>query len=502
MRALTLVLVLGAVLALPLTAPAADTLWIFDADFEDVLGDNAGWTSEDRSGTLGITNYWHKDTIRINGFAHLGDSTWWCGTVNPCWRQSRGYGNDWTCSLERRFLEVEVLSDPGDALTLEWDQRIAMETAFDYGYVDVSTDDRKTWTTVYHVTNPGFFGQPGDSKDWDDPTYGHPVIALDEYAGAIVDLRYRFESDGAYSSQDQYDNPPHHSVRDGAWQLDNIEWKVNGTRIWFDDCEAPGDNGWVHDDIPAAGQTGVVYERHEFEDLGAPGDPRSGWMMAAIDTATGTTVDDGFTALISPPIDVGGESALVAQWTVYVDLPSGIGALRVFGSEYPECYTESGGGGFDEYDYYDQWGWVSVTDDWSALAGDPPWWLHVILTQSTDAGPHGAGLVLDRFRVGVPIETGVPDMESAPRLTVHPNPFNPRATVEYTVPSAGRVTLAVYDLAGRLVATLVDDERGPGPHEATWNGTTDGGARAASGVYFVKLTTKTTEATERLVLLK
>ncbi len=58
----------------------SDTLWIFDADFEDLLGDNAGWTSEDRSGTMAIENYWHKDTIRINGFEHLGDSTWWCGT--------------------------------------------------------------------------------------------------------------------------------------------------------------------------------------------------------------------------------------------------------------------------------------------------------------------------------------------------------------------------------------------------------------------------------------
>ena len=53
-----------------------DTLWIFDADFEDLTGDNAGWTSLDMSGTLEQVNYWHKDTIRINGFEHLGDSTW------------------------------------------------------------------------------------------------------------------------------------------------------------------------------------------------------------------------------------------------------------------------------------------------------------------------------------------------------------------------------------------------------------------------------------------
>ena len=51
-----------------------ETLWIFTADFEDLTGDNAGWTTGDISGTLGSANYWHHDTIRINGFTQLGDS--------------------------------------------------------------------------------------------------------------------------------------------------------------------------------------------------------------------------------------------------------------------------------------------------------------------------------------------------------------------------------------------------------------------------------------------
>ena len=80
-------------------ATRTETLWIFDADFEDLLGDNAGWTSYDRSGSGGYVNYWHKDTIRINGFSYLGDSTWWCGTYDNCWVQPRGYGNNWVCIL-------------------------------------------------------------------------------------------------------------------------------------------------------------------------------------------------------------------------------------------------------------------------------------------------------------------------------------------------------------------------------------------------------------------
>jgi hypothetical protein len=99
-----------------LQATRLETLWIFDADFENLVGDNAGWTALDRSGTLGQTNYWHHDTLRINGFAYLGDSTWWCGTYNECWRQPRGYANNWIQILERHF--TEAASGTG-VLTLE-----------------------------------------------------------------------------------------------------------------------------------------------------------------------------------------------------------------------------------------------------------------------------------------------------------------------------------------------------------------------------------------------
>ncbi|MCK4512057.1 hypothetical protein KAW64_09975, partial [bacterium] len=267
-----------------------ETLWIFDADFEDLVGDNAGWLSEDRSGTLAIPNYWHKDTIRIDGFAHLGDSTWWCGKYDPCWRQPRGYGNDWYQILERSFPEVEAFTDPGDPLVLRFDQRIAIENDYDYGYVDIrSPATADTWYTLMAVDNPGFAGTPGMSQDWDstNPVMGgHLELDLTAYSGHTFDLRFRFESDGAYSSQDQFDNPPHHSVLDGAWQLDNIKlvaWMPDSVLVFLDDCESPGDNGWVHDGIPAHGQTGVTFWRGLYgTDIWTNRpfscDEQSGWM--------------------------------------------------------------------------------------------------------------------------------------------------------------------------------------------------------------------------------
>ena len=87
-----------------------------------------------------------------------------------------------------------------------------------------------------------------------------------------------------------------------------------------------------------------------------------------------------------------------------------------------------------------------------------------------------------------------------------PNPFNPATTIAYSVAAPGHVTLLVYDLAGRVVRTLVDSRVDPGPHTVVWDGTSDTGNRAASGVYFVKMEAPgradSFRATRKLVLLK
>jgi flagellar hook assembly protein FlgD len=64
------------------------------------------------------------------------------------------------------------------------------------------------------------------------------------------------------------------------------------------------------------------------------------------------------------------------------------------------------------------------------------------------------------------------------------------------------VTLAVYDVAGRLVSVLVDGEMPAGSHEAVWDGRGAGGAAAASGVYFYKLAAPEFSETRKMVLLR
>ena len=398
--------------------PAArtETLWIFDADFEDLLGDNAGWTSYDRSGSIGYVNYWHKDTIRIDGYPHLGDSTWWCGTYDNCWRQPRGYGNDWVCILSRDFPEVAAGSEPGDALYLEYDQRIAIEAHYDYGYTDVSADGGATWSTLFYVTNPGWPGTPGPSMDWDSTSPrcpGHMVLDLSELAGENIRLRFRFESDPVYSSQDQWDNPPQSSCLDGAWQLDNFAWYVNGELLWLDDCESPGDNGWVHENIPTSGQTGITFFRGVYGTDFWTGrafscDERQGWMYAAVDPATSTMVDGEYAWLMSPPIDIDGAERLVGQWDMWIDFPRRSGDifnLLVSATDLEECVVrpdafvdESPGS------WYGGPEWVTWTDDWYALTGNH--WLAIMWAVRSDMEPppeedHMGGLFLNRQRVGV-----------------------------------------------------------------------------------------------------
>lgn len=68
-----------------------------------------------------------------------------------------------------------------------------------------------------------------------------------------------------------------------------------------------------------------------------------------------------------------------------------------------------------------------------------------------------------------------------------PNPFNPRTRIAFALPRAGHVHLAVYSLDGRLVATLLDEERPAGRHEVTWQGRDGADRPVATGTYFYAL---------------
>ena len=79
----------------------------------------------------------------------------------------------------------------------------------------------------------------------------------------------------------------------------------------------------------------------------------------------------------------------------------------------------------------------------------------------------------------------------------HPNPFNPVTVIEYSLPQSETVTLQVYDVMGRLVETLVDQEaRSAGQHSAVWDA-----SGAASGMYLYRLNTGDFVQTRSMLLI-
>ncbi|MDD3642300.1 MAG: FlgD immunoglobulin-like domain containing protein [Candidatus Krumholzibacteria bacterium] len=83
-----------------------------------------------------------------------------------------------------------------------------------------------------------------------------------------------------------------------------------------------------------------------------------------------------------------------------------------------------------------------------------------------------------------------------------PNPFNPGTVIAFGIQERAHVSLRIYDAAGRLVASLLDEARPAGQHTIEWNGRRHDGAAAASGVYFYRLRAGTFEQTRKMVLLK
>jgi hypothetical protein len=84
-------------------------------------------------------------------------------------------------------------------------------------------------------------------------------------------------------------------------------------------------------------------------------------------------------------------------------------------------------------------------------------------------------------------------------LTAHnyPNPFNPVTTINYSIPAAGNVTVAIYDITGREVATLVNSFQSAGAYAIAWNG-----LGQSSGIYFYRVALDGRSFTGRMVLMK
>jgi hypothetical protein len=279
-------------------------------------------------------------------------------------------------------------------------------------------------------------------------------FALTAYAGWTADglylafettARQRFMLSLDGSGEDgRFESPVRHV--DGATDTDNEANKGNhigdtwgdGNHIFF----AQGDEGaGVYDRGPIAGAqvattfTGGVYRTEVFLPTVLPGGAAYTWYPAGPGTPTtqGLTLENG----------------------------------RVIGLNVTMSHYDSA----DNSEF--SGGWTSLFETHSYV-------------DFTLSGPVAA--VPDRSGE-LPRTTGL--------LEVSPNPFNPLTTIRFALATPADVCLSVYDLAGRLVATLSEGPREAGVHEVTFDG-----AHCASGVYLCRLQAGPFEGTMRMLLLK
>jgi WD40 repeat protein len=84
----------------------------------------------------------------------------------------------------------------------------------------------------------------------------------------------------------------------------------------------------------------------------------------------------------------------------------------------------------------------------------------------------------------------------------YPNPFNPSTNIRFGLPNAGWVRLDIYDVLGRRVRTLINGQFDVGYHTAHWDGRTDDGHEAGSGVYYTRLNINDSRVTKKMLLVR
>ena len=102
----------------------------------------------------------------------------------------------------------------------------------------------------------------------------------------------------------------------------------------------------------------------------------------------------------------------------------------------------------------------------------------------------------DRSTLGIDGDGGIIPYEFA-LFNNYPNPFNPITTIKFSIPETQQVTLKIYNLMGREVVTLIDQELHPGYHTTKWNA-----GSMASGVYFYRLISGKESLKQKMILLK
>jgi hypothetical protein len=137
-------------------------------------------------------------------------------------------------------------------------------------------------------------------------------------------------------------------------------------------------------------------------------------------------------------------------------------------------------------------------------SGSPNQWRRMNELNVGDASLNGWNMMMrTAFAVHDPDRPGTGIADAFGLAQNYPNPFNTETTIRFDVPEDAHVTIDVYDVLGRRVATLLDEFRQEGAGQSvTWNATDAGGRVVASGVYLYRMRAGDFSAVRKMVLLR
>jgi hypothetical protein len=116
----------------------------------------------------------------------------------------------------------------------------------------------------------------------------------------------------------------------------------------------------------------------------------------------------------------------------------------------------------------------------------------------------GTGMIQLKSASGLAI--GIGSGVSVPKVFAlgqnYPNPFNPVTRFSYDVPKMADVQIAVYNVLGQKVKTLLSGETSPGSYEMEWDGTDGQGVSVPTGIYFIRMSADGFKATQKVMMMK
>lgn len=357
--------------------------------------------------------------------------------------------------------------------------KIDSQNSDDSCLVEISTDGGTLWSLL---TSNAHFGVDNDTLDMSlSQGWTQGLLDLSPFAGQAVKIAFHFISDGS-------------GVDDG-WYIDDIFLRtgvLTGLDNDFDDADAYKD--WTIDN-------GTVWQ------IGAPvkAESDSPDFARSAPACLGTPNydqyrNDAYARFISPPFLVDSGSPRMIYWQFYELKSNDSGMVQVS--------TDKG----QSWSLLDnivtnatQAIWLPDTCDLSSFAGDT---IQVAFLFRSNVSGVGAGWFIDDISfqditaLSVRQVVGAPLPQSFELFQNYPNPFNPETKIEFYVPRASIIKVAIYNVLGQKVTGLVDLQLGPGRYIATWDGKDRFGTDLPSGVYFCKLSTTDFAKSIKMVLLR